>query len=97
MNVPSTLWCHLRMAIRYFIKDFGPILNFVQENKTMIAVFFCLVVIFLIVSIKLAIKYHKKKIFDRKSPGLVYLSSRTIFLSNFFNIDKRKHLHDFFS
>ena len=58
---------------------------------------FILVVIFLIVSIKLAIKFYKEEILDIKSPGLVYLSSRTIFLSYFFNIDKRKHLHDFFS
>ena len=64
MNVPSTLWCHLRMDIRYFIKDFSLILNFVKENQIMIiASLFILVIIFLIVSINLSINFYKRRDF----------------------------------
>nr|WP_072536355.1 ABC-2 transporter permease [Anaerococcus mediterraneensis] len=52
------------MALGYFIKDFGPILNFVLENQRMIIIVLCiLVVLFLIISITLSIIFYKKRDF----------------------------------
>ncbi|WP_311532009.1 ABC-2 transporter permease [uncultured Anaerococcus sp.] len=54
----------LGMFLGYFIKDFDPILNFVLENQRMIIVgFFILVALFLIISIKLSIKFYKQRDF----------------------------------
>lgn len=52
------------MALGYFIKDFGPILNFVLENQRMLIIGLCiLVVLMLTISITLSIKFYKKRDF----------------------------------
>lgn len=54
----------LGMLVGYFIKDFGPILNFVLENQRMIVIgLFILVVVFLAISIILSIKFYKQRDF----------------------------------
>lgn len=54
----------LGMLGGYFIKDFGPILNFVLENQRMIIVgLFILVALFLAISIILSIKFYKQRDF----------------------------------
>ena len=48
----------------YFIKDFGPIINFVLENQRMLIIGICiLLVLFLTISIKLSINFYKKRDF----------------------------------
>ena len=62
--LPIFIIAVIGMALGYFIKDFGPILNFVLENQRMIIIGFCiLVVLFLIISITLSIKFYKQKDF----------------------------------
>lgn len=54
----------LGMLGGYFIKDFGPILNFVLENQRMLIIGICiLLVLFLAISIILSIKFYKKRDF----------------------------------
>ncbi|WP_311537303.1 ABC-2 transporter permease [uncultured Anaerococcus sp.] len=54
----------LGMVIGAFIKDFGPILKFVEENESMIVIgLVILIVIFLTISIKLSINFYKKRDF----------------------------------
>lgn len=62
--LPIFIIAIIGMALGYFIKDFGPILNFVLENQRMLIIGFCiLIVLFLIISIKLSIKFYKKRDF----------------------------------
>lgn len=54
----------LGMLVGYFIKDFGPIINFLLENQRMIIVeLFILVALFLAISIILSIKFYKQRDF----------------------------------
>ncbi|WP_311481966.1 ABC-2 transporter permease [uncultured Anaerococcus sp.] len=54
----------LGMVGGYFIKDSGPIISFVEENQKILLIgLIILVILFLIISIKLAIKFYKKRDF----------------------------------
>lgn len=62
--LPIFIIAIIGMALGYFIKDFGPILNFVLENQRMFIFGLCiLIVLFLTISIKLSIKFYKKRDF----------------------------------
>ncbi len=62
--LPIFITAVIGMALGYFIKDFGPILNFVLENQGMLIIGLCiLVVLMLIISITLSIKFYKKRDF----------------------------------
>lgn len=62
--LPIFIIAIIGMALGYFIKDFGPILNFVLENQRMLIVgLFILVVLMLTISITLSIKFYKKRDF----------------------------------
>ena len=62
--LPIFIIAIIGMILGYFIKDFGPIFNFVLENQRMIIIGICiLVVLFLIISITLSIKFYKKRDF----------------------------------
>lgn len=62
--LPIFIIAIIGMALGYFIKDFGPILNFVLENQRMLIIGFCiLIVLFLTISIKLSINFYKKRDF----------------------------------
>ena len=61
---PILIIAVIGMILGYFIKDFGPIINFVLENQRMIIIgLFILVVVFLTISIKLSIKFYKRRDF----------------------------------
>lgn len=62
--LPIFIIAVIGMALEYFIKDFGPILNFVLENQRMLIIGLCiLIVLFLTISITLSIKFYKKRDF----------------------------------
>lgn len=62
--LPIFIIAIIGMALGYFIKDFGPILNFVLENQRMLIIGLCiLVVLMLTISITLSIKFYKKRDF----------------------------------
>lgn len=62
--LPIFIIAIIGMILGYFIKDFGLILNFVLENQRMLIIGLCiLVVLFLIISITLSIKFYKKRDF----------------------------------
>lgn len=62
--LPIFIIAIIGMALGYFIKDFGPILNFVLENQRMLIIGICiLLVLFLTISIKLSINFYKKRDF----------------------------------
>lgn len=62
--LPIFIIAIIGMALGYFIKDFGPILNFVLENQRMFIIGLCiLVVLMLTISITLSIKFYKKRDF----------------------------------
>lgn len=61
---PILIIAIIGMILGYFIKDFGPIINFLLENQRMLIVgLFILVVLFLTISIILSIKFYKKRDF----------------------------------
>ena len=62
--LPIFIIAIIGMALGYFIKDFGPILNFVLENQRMLIIGLCiLIVLMLTISITLSIKFYKKRDF----------------------------------
>ena len=62
--LPIFIIAVIGMALGYFIKDFGPIINFVLEKQRMLIIGLCiLIVLFLTISITLSIKFYKKRDF----------------------------------
>ena len=62
--LPIFIIAIIGMALGYFIKDFGPILNFVLENQRMLIIGICiLLALFLAISIILSIKFYKQRDF----------------------------------